>query len=192
MLFRSRLHDHSNPVVDEQRSAKWLLSAQNMVIRSNPEQPLRAERSGDAHGDRHRPCGICEPGCAAVMAAVTVLTGCAMAGCHLLLPFRRRHYGSARPFPTRPGDLRRRKQTVTQVTNRHGACMLARMVKLLARWFLLAAALLLTAHFYPGIQVRGYGAALVAALILGLLNTVLRPVLVVLTLTTPVDRRTTT
>jgi putative membrane protein len=60
--------------------------------------------------------------------------------------------------------------------------MLARMVKLIARWFLLAAALLLTAHFYPGIHVQGYGAALVAALILGLLNTVLRPVLVVLTL----------
>lgn len=60
--------------------------------------------------------------------------------------------------------------------------MLARMVKLLARWFLLAAALLLTAHFYPGIQVRGYSAALIAALIIGLLNTVVRPVLVVLTL----------
>ncbi len=60
--------------------------------------------------------------------------------------------------------------------------MLARMLKLVARWFLLAAALLLTAHFYSGIQVHGYGAALVAALILGLLNTVLRPVLVVLTL----------
>lgn len=60
--------------------------------------------------------------------------------------------------------------------------MLARMVKLLARWFLLAAALLLTAHFYPGIQVQGFGSALIAALILGLLNTVLRPVLVVLTL----------
>lgn len=56
------------------------------------------------------------------------------------------------------------------------------MVKLFARWFLLAAALLLTAHFYPGIQVEGYDAALVAALILGLLNTVLRPVLIVLTL----------
>ncbi|WP_294000841.1 phage holin family protein [Sphaerotilus sp.] len=56
------------------------------------------------------------------------------------------------------------------------------MVKLVARWFLLAAALLLTAQFYPGIQVHGYGAALVAALVLGLLNTLLRPVLVVLTL----------
>jgi putative membrane protein len=61
-------------------------------------------------------------------------------------------------------------------------CMLSHMVKLVARWFLLAAALLLTAQFYPGIQVHGYGAALVAALVLGLLNTLLRPVLVVLTL----------
>jgi putative membrane protein len=71
---------------------------------------------------------------------------------------------------------------VTQITNHHSTCMLTRMVKLLARWFLLAAALLLTAHFYPGIQVQGYGAALAASLIIGLLNTVLRPVLVVLTL----------
>lgn len=80
------------------------------------------------------------------------------------------------------GDTRAAQQPVTQITNSHSACMLARMVKLLARWFLLAAALLLTAHFYPGIQVQGYGSALIAALILGLLNTVLRPVLVVLTL----------
>lgn len=68
------------------------------------------------------------------------------------------------------------------ITICYAACMLAHMVKLFARWFLLAAALLLTAYVYPGIQVQGYGAALVAALILGLLNTVLRPVLIVLTL----------
>ncbi|NRT56999.1 phage holin family protein [Sphaerotilus uruguayifluvii] len=56
------------------------------------------------------------------------------------------------------------------------------MLKLLARWFLLAAALLLVAHLYPGMEVRGFGAALVAALILGLLNAIVRPLLVVLTL----------
>ena len=56
------------------------------------------------------------------------------------------------------------------------------MLKLLARWFLLAAALLLVAHLYPGIEVRGFGAALVAALILGLLNAIVRPLLVVLTM----------
>ena len=56
------------------------------------------------------------------------------------------------------------------------------MLKLLARWFLLAAALLLVAHLYPGMEVRGFGTALAAALILGLLNAFVRPLLVVLTL----------
>jgi putative membrane protein len=63
------------------------------------------------------------------------------------------------------------------------ACILSRiMLKLFARWFLLAAALLLVATLYPGLEVRGFGAALMAALILGLLNAVVRPLLVVLTL----------
>lgn len=56
------------------------------------------------------------------------------------------------------------------------------MLKLFARWFLLAAALLLVASLYPGLEVRGFGAALMAALMLGLLNAVVRPLLVVLTL----------
>lgn len=55
-------------------------------------------------------------------------------------------------------------------------------MKILARWLLLAAALLLVAHLYSGVEVRSFGAALVAALVLGLLNAVLRPVLVMLTL----------
>lgn len=61
-------------------------------------------------------------------------------------------------------------------------CMLARMMKILTRWLLLAGALLLVAALYPGVVVKSYGAALIAALILGLLNTLLRPVLVLLTL----------
>ena len=36
------------------------------------------------------------------------------------------------------------------------------MLKLFARWFLLAAALLLVATLYPGLEVRGFGAALMA------------------------------
>ena len=56
------------------------------------------------------------------------------------------------------------------------------MTKLLIRWLLLAAALMLIAHLYPGLQIRGYGAALGAALVLGLLNAVVRPVLILLTL----------
>jgi len=54
-------------------------------------------------------------------------------------------------------------------------------MKLLVRWFLLAAALLLVAHLYPGVQVSSFASALIAALVLGLLNTLVRPLLVVLT-----------
>ncbi len=55
-------------------------------------------------------------------------------------------------------------------------------MKLIVRWLLLAAALLLVAHLSPGVSVRNFGAALVAALVLGLLNTLVRPLLLLLTL----------
>jgi putative membrane protein len=55
-------------------------------------------------------------------------------------------------------------------------------MKLLFKWLLSAAALLLVAHLYSGVQVQSFSTALIAALVIGLLNTVLRPVLVVLTL----------
>lgn len=58
----------------------------------------------------------------------------------------------------------------------------ARPMKTLLRWFLLAAALLLLAHLYPGVEVKSFVSALIAALVLGLLNTLLRPILVLLTL----------
>lgn len=56
------------------------------------------------------------------------------------------------------------------------------MLRLLARWILNAAALLLVAYLYPGVQVASFFAALVAALVLGLVNAVIRPILVLLTL----------
>ncbi len=56
------------------------------------------------------------------------------------------------------------------------------MIKMLVRWALLAGALLLVAHLYPGVTVTSFGAALIAALVLGLLNSVLRPILLLLTL----------
>lgn len=56
------------------------------------------------------------------------------------------------------------------------------MLILLARWVVNAAALLVVAYLYPGVTVTGFGAALIAALVLGLINAVVRPVLVVLTL----------
>jgi len=55
-------------------------------------------------------------------------------------------------------------------------------MKLIVRWLLLAAALLLVAHLYPGVEVKSFGSAMIAALVLGLFNTLLRPVLVLLTL----------
>ena len=56
------------------------------------------------------------------------------------------------------------------------------MLKIIVRWLLLAAALLLVAHLYPGVVVKSFGAAMIAAFVLGLLNTLLRPLLVLLTL----------
>jgi putative membrane protein len=56
------------------------------------------------------------------------------------------------------------------------------MLKILLRWFLLASALLLLAHLYPQVKVTSFTAALWVALVLGLLNTLVRPVLVLLTL----------
>lgn len=55
-------------------------------------------------------------------------------------------------------------------------------MKLLLRWLLLAAALLAVPYVYGGVTVTGFGAAMVAALVLGLLNTLVRPLLVLLTL----------
>jgi len=55
-------------------------------------------------------------------------------------------------------------------------------MKIVLRWLLLAAALLLVANLYPGVQVASFSSAMVAALVLGLLNALLRPILVLLTL----------
>jgi putative membrane protein len=57
-----------------------------------------------------------------------------------------------------------------------------RRMKLIVRWLLLAAALLLVAHLYPGVSVASFGVAMIAAFVLGLLNTLVRPLLVLLTL----------
>lgn len=54
-------------------------------------------------------------------------------------------------------------------------------MKLLSKWLLNAAALLAIAHLYSGVQVSSFDAAMLAALVVGLFNVFLRPVLVVLT-----------
>ncbi len=55
-------------------------------------------------------------------------------------------------------------------------------MKIIVRWLLLAAALLLVARLYSGVVVASFGAAMIAAFVIGLFNTLLRPVLVLLTL----------
>lgn len=56
------------------------------------------------------------------------------------------------------------------------------MLKLIAKWLLLAMALLFVAYVYDGVVVKSFGSAMLAAFVIGLLNTIVRPVLVVLTL----------
>jgi putative membrane protein len=55
-------------------------------------------------------------------------------------------------------------------------------MKIILRWFLLAAALLLVDYLYPGVTIASFGAALLAAFVLGLFNTLVRPILILLTL----------
>jgi len=55
-------------------------------------------------------------------------------------------------------------------------------MKLIFNWLLSATALLAVAYFYSGVVVTSFTAALLAAAVLGALNMVLRPILVLLTL----------
>ena len=57
-----------------------------------------------------------------------------------------------------------------------------RPMKLILKWLLSAAALLFVAYIYDGVELKGYQAALIAAFVIGLLNTLVRPILVILTL----------
>ena len=56
------------------------------------------------------------------------------------------------------------------------------ILRLLLVWLINAIALIAVAYFMPSISVTSFGAALVAGLVLGLVNAVIRPVLVLLTL----------
>lgn len=55
-------------------------------------------------------------------------------------------------------------------------------MKLIIKWLLSAAALLAVAYLYSGVVLTGYTSALIAAFVIGLFNTLLKPILVVLTL----------
>ncbi|MCR4441635.1 MAG: phage holin family protein [Peptococcaceae bacterium] len=55
-------------------------------------------------------------------------------------------------------------------------------MNLLIRWLLNTVALGITAYLLEGIKVSGFGAALAAALVLGIVNAVIRPLFIILTL----------
>lgn len=55
-------------------------------------------------------------------------------------------------------------------------------MSLIIRWLLNALTLLAIAYYLPGVAVSGFYAALIAALVLGLVNSIIRPLLVLLTL----------
>jgi putative membrane protein len=55
-------------------------------------------------------------------------------------------------------------------------------MKLLLRWFFSAALLMLVAYYLPGVHIFSFYNALIAALVLGLINAIIRPIAVVLTL----------
>jgi putative membrane protein len=79
-------------------------------------------------------------------------------------------------------EHRRDRHFAIAKTRRRDSFGYASPMKIVVRWLLLAAALLLVAQLYPGVVVASFGSALIAALVLGLFNTLLRPILVLLTL----------
>ena len=56
------------------------------------------------------------------------------------------------------------------------------MQGLVLRWLILAAAIIIAAYLFPGIEISGLGTALFAAMVLGFLNAFFRPILLLLTL----------
>ena len=89
---------------------------------------------------------------------------------------------SVRPCAT--GSARRagRSGRTTRRARGYDPLMLANLTPFLLHWAITAFALWVAAHVFKGLRFDGGGALLVAALLLGLANAVVRPLLVVLTL----------
>ncbi len=56
------------------------------------------------------------------------------------------------------------------------------MKKILINWAISALAIAIAAYLLPGVSVTGIEAAFIAALVLGLMNAFIRPILIILTL----------
>lgn len=55
-------------------------------------------------------------------------------------------------------------------------------MSILVLWLIRAIAIVITAYLLPGVRLSGFGTALIAALVLGLVNTLIKPLLIILTL----------
>lgn len=55
-------------------------------------------------------------------------------------------------------------------------------MKIIIHWLIATIAIVITAYILPGVSVSGFLPAFVAAAVLGLVNAVLRPIIVILTL----------
>ncbi len=55
-------------------------------------------------------------------------------------------------------------------------------MSILINWLISALAILVTAYLLPGVELRGFGTALVVAVVLGIVNAVVKPILVIFTL----------
>lgn len=55
-------------------------------------------------------------------------------------------------------------------------------MNIILKWILNALAIIITAYILPGVTVTGLGSALLVALVLGLLNIFIKPLLILLTL----------
>ncbi|MFA6375883.1 MAG: phage holin family protein [Candidatus Paceibacterota bacterium] len=55
-------------------------------------------------------------------------------------------------------------------------------MNILINWLIMAIAVIVSAYILPGVTLSGFGAALLVALVLGLLNVFIKPLLLILTL----------
>ena len=55
-------------------------------------------------------------------------------------------------------------------------------MKILLHWLVSALAILASAYIFPGVHVESFTTALVAAVVLGIINAILKPILLLLTL----------
>jgi putative membrane protein len=56
------------------------------------------------------------------------------------------------------------------------------MLSFFLRWLITAVSLLITAQIVPGIEIKNFTVALIAAVVLGLINAIIRPLLILFTL----------